>query len=181
MSDLPPEQGEATDPHSGKTVRIDRQDIDVILEGLKEMPHAMTQMAAAVEQLANNTNRAPTRSYTAMLVIGVAVINLLAVGVALSIIRSDQVTNAAKASETNRLVKRVDDCLDIEGKGVDGDPVGDCAVRLLSGVAEAVEGIKLDLRCESQTTLREFIQSNPSFGIEVPPISDECKDLQPSN
>lgn len=181
MSEQPPESGEATNPHTGETVRIDRDDIEVILEGLKEMPHAMTQMAAAVEKLADNTNRAPTRSYTAAVVVAVALVNLVVVMGTLWIIRSDQVTNDKRAEDTSRVVSRVGDCLDLDGPDVDGTPVGNCASRLLTGLESTVDIIKLELRCESQRTLRDFVIANHAFAEEPPPITEECKDLQPSN
>lgn len=181
MSDLPPEM-EATDPLlSEETVRIDRDDITVIVEGLKEMPHAITQMADAVKQLADNTNRAPTKSYVGVVVVGVAIVNLVAVLASLWVIRSDQVKSATRGKDTNAAVKRVEDCLDFDGADEDGDPVGSCATDLLTGLATTVNGIKLELRCEAQRTLRAFVTANPDFGVEPPPVTEECKALQPSN
>ena len=39
---------------TGETVRIDRDDINVIVEGLKEMPHAITQLLIVMRHLSQS-------------------------------------------------------------------------------------------------------------------------------
>lgn len=169
MSTTPPESGTAT-------VEIARSDIEVILEGLREMPNAVTQMAESIKVLADNTNRTPSRAYTVVIVTAAILVNLLVLGGALYVIRSAQNEGTKRGKDTNEVVKKVQDCIDILPESEDGTPQGVCAGAIISATGQVVADIRKDIRCESQVTIRDFVIQNPEFQVNPPTISPECEE-----
>lgn len=183
MSDIPPDA-----PHH-ETVRVDRTDIEVIIEGLREMPNAMTLMAGSIQVLAENTNKATTKSYTAAVVMCAALLNVLVlgfVGIRLvdatnsikstqSSIQTQQSESAVRGKDIQKTVDKVADCLDILDTAKDSTPPGECAKLLLDALNGTVEDIRVDLQCTLEDRLRSFIALNADpEKVQPPPLSAVC-------
>lgn len=169
---------------SGAVVEIAREDFDVILNGLRDMPVAITQMADSVKVLADNTDRAPTKSFTTVIIAAAVVLIVFLLGGGLWVFRDGQLSYQREAADrgrdTNATVNQVADCIDILPVEEDGTPVGECAIRITSAAAEIVAEFRQDNRCSTQIALREFLLLNPELGILTPPsISPTCEDYEP--
>lgn len=171
MSTTPPDT-----PEEVGTVKIDRSDVEVIMEGLKEMPAAMTLMATSIQTLADNTNKAPTRSYTALILLISTIFNVAIIGGALLVIRDTQNASTVRGQDTNKVVKKVADCLDILDSEADGTPQGECAKLLIGALGNTVAEIRVELRCSGEKNFRDFVVANSDpERVTVPPLSLSCQ------
>jgi hypothetical protein len=184
MTDPTEQHGDEREVKSGADgdVVIPREDLQVIVDGLKVMPDALNKMADSVGSLADNINRSPSKSYmTTILVIAVLFLGLVLggglyrQGEQIKDLQEAQAVGATRGIETNKLVKKIEDCIDVIESEVDGDTKGECAQQLEKYLVEAFTLFRQDIKCESQVTFIHFIQANPDLGVAVPPVEPSCQ------
>lgn len=147
-------------------VAVDKTDMALIIQGIQQMPAAISQMTEAIQTLADTGRRVPTRS--AQFFIGFVLTSLLVASQAwqAQTIRSTQ-------AETQQIAQSIYDCLDYTESG---NPNGACAREVSLLLKDYSDSLSEKFRCQIEVRFFSFFANNPQLEVS-PSISPECEEI----
>ena len=141
-------------------VRVAKSDLGVIIDGLKQLPDALSEMAEAVSILAKNTNRRISRDWITLFVLVCSL-------VVMSLFSMQNARLARETAGSQKQVNELVDCLTFQS-----EPNSECTRKNLALVVEVTNAITHEVRCEVQREFRRITEEMPN--VDPTSVDEDC-------